>query len=114
MARLDREKLQQIVLNLLTNALKFTDPGGQVELRCGVADARLRITVADTGRGIPADQLARIFEPFVQVDTGLTRTHGGVGLGLAISRNLARGMGGDLTVVSVLGAGSEFTLSLPI
>jgi signal transduction histidine kinase len=114
MARLDREKLQQIVLNLLTNALKFTDAGGRVELSCAVVDAKLCITVADTGRGIPADQLSRIFEPFVQVETGLTRTSGGEGLGLAISRNLARGMGGDLTVVSTLGEGSEFTLSLPV
>jgi signal transduction histidine kinase len=69
--------------------------------------------VRDTGRGIAADHLARVFEPFVQVDTRLTRTSDGVGLGLAISRDLARGMGGDLTVESVLGTGSTFTLTLP-
>ena len=69
--------------------------------------------VRDTGRGIPADQQARVFEPFVQVDARLTRTHEGVGLGLAISRDLARGMGGDLTVESTPGVGSTFTLTLP-
>jgi len=69
--------------------------------------------VADTGVGIPQDRLERIFEPFVQVDARLTRTEGGVGLGLAISRDLARAMGGDLTVVSAEGEGSTFTLRLP-
>jgi signal transduction histidine kinase len=71
------------------------------------------VTVADTGRGIAADQLERVFEPFVLVDTRLTRTQEGMGLGLAISRDLARGMGGDLTAESTLGAGSTFTLTLP-
>jgi signal transduction histidine kinase len=70
------------------------------------------LTVTDTGIGIPADKLATIFEPFVQVDTRLTRTHEGVGLGLAISRDLARAMGGDLTVDSRIGEGSCFTLTL--
>jgi signal transduction histidine kinase len=110
----DREKLQQIVVNLLTNAVKFTEPEGRVELASEIDARELRITVADTGRGIPADQLIRIFEPFVQVDTGLTRTQGGVGLGLAISRELARGMGGELSVNSSVGVGSTFTLSLPL
>jgi signal transduction histidine kinase len=71
------------------------------------------VTVADTGRGIAADALERVFEPFVQVDTRLTRTEEGMGLGLAISRDLARGMGGDLTAESTLGTGSTFTLTLP-
>jgi signal transduction histidine kinase len=69
--------------------------------------------VTDTGRGIAAEQLARVFEPFVQVDQRLTRTDEGTGLGLAISRDLARGMGGDLTARSTPGAGSTFTLTLP-
>jgi signal transduction histidine kinase len=73
----------------------------------------VRIRVRDTGVGIPADQLGRVFEPFVQVDQGLTRTQQGTGLGLAISRDLARGMGGDLTVESEPGVGSTFTLTLP-
>ena len=110
--RADGEKLQQIVLNLLTNAVKFTPPGGRIELDCERAGDEVQIRVRDTGRGIDADQLEHVFEPFVQVDTRLTRTQEGVGLGLAISRDLARGMGGDLTAVSTPGSGSEFTLSL--
>ena len=111
--RADSEKLQQIVLNVLANAVKFTDPGGSVDLACAVVGTEVRITVSDTGRGIAVDQLTRVFEPFVQVDAQLTRTQEGVGLGLAISRDLARGMGGDLTVESALGRGSVFALSLP-
>jgi signal transduction histidine kinase len=112
--RADGEKLQQIVLNLLTNAVKFTPPGGRIDLACIAADGEARILVRDTGRGIDADQLEHVFEPFVQVDAQLTRTHEGVGLGLAISRDLARGMGGDLSAVSTPGVGSEFTLTLPL
>ena len=111
--RADSEKLQQIVLNLLTNAIKFTEPGGRVTLRCEVTDDHAAVTVHDTGRGIAADQLERVFEPFVQVDARLTRTKEGVGLGLAISRDLARGMGGDLTAQSEVGVGSVFRLVLP-
>jgi signal transduction histidine kinase len=110
----DREKLQQIVLNLLTNAMKFTDAGGTVRLSCEVSGADIRIRVTDSGRGISPDQLERIFEPFVQVDARLTRTQEGVGLGLAISRDLARGMGGDLSVESVVDKGSTFTLRMPL
>ena len=114
--RADPEKLQQVLLNLLTNAVKFTDAGGRVALACeqDAARATVRITVADTGRGIPADQFERIFEPFVQVDRHRTHeSQQGVGLGLAISRDLARGMGGELTVTSAVGEGSTFTLELP-
>ncbi len=111
--RADPEKLKQIVLNLLTNAVKFTEPGGHITLGCTPRIVAVAITVTDTGHGIPAGQLERIFEPFVQVDSSLTRTHEGVGLGLAISRDLARGMGGDLTVESTPGKGSTFTLLLP-
>jgi signal transduction histidine kinase len=110
----DREKLQQIVLNLLTNSMKFTDAGGAVNLSCTASDGHIDIMVNDTGRGIEADQLQRIFEPFVQVDARLTRTQEGVGLGLAISRDLARGMGGDLLVESRVGEGSTFTLTMPL
>ena len=115
--RADRDKVQQVVLNLLSNAVKFTESGGRVDLRCAAPAAEagptVRVAVADTGIGIAADQLARVFEPFVQVDVRLTRTQEGTGLGLAISRDLARGMGGDLTAESVPGAGSTFTLTLP-
>ncbi len=109
----DRDKVSQVVLNLLTNAVKFTDRGGSVQLTCTVRDGYVRTEVTDTGRGIPADQLERVFQPFVQVDATLTRTSDGAGLGLAISRQLARGMGGDLTVSSTIAVGSTFTLLLP-
>jgi signal transduction histidine kinase len=113
-ARADAEKLQQILLNLFSNAIKFTEAGGRVTARCmQLDDARIAIEVTDTGRGIPADQLERVFEPFVQIDTKLTRASEGTGLGLAISRELARAMGGELTVKSEPGAGSTFTLTLP-
>jgi signal transduction histidine kinase len=113
--RADGEKLRQILLNLLTNAVKFTDAGGRVALACEAdrTSGVVRVRVSDTGRGIPAEQLERIFEPFVQVDRH--RVHDsqqGVGLGLAISRDLARGMGGDLTVESEEGRGSTFTVLL--
>jgi signal transduction histidine kinase len=111
--RADHEKVQQIVLNLLTNSIKFTDDGGRIDITCAGDDQSVAINVTDTGHGIAADKLEAIFDPFVQVDARLTRTHEGVGLGLAISRDLARGMRGDLTVESTLGRGSTFTLRLP-
>ncbi len=109
----DREKVRQIVLNLLTNSVKFTREGGHVEISCLESGNQVLLQVADTGRGIPAEQLERIFQPFVQVDAKLTRTQEGVGLGLAISRDLARAMGGDLVAQSAVGVGSIFTLTLP-
>jgi PAS domain S-box-containing protein len=112
-ARADESKLDQIVLNLLTNAVKFTPSGGLITIGCGVAGDRATISVRDTGQGIPAEHLTTIFEPFVQVGRKLTSATEGVGLGLAISRELARGMGGDLSVESASGEGSVFTLSLP-
>ncbi len=111
--RADPEKVQQILLNLLSNAVKFTAAGGRITVR-GTADSgTVRATVSDTGCGIATMELERIFEPFVQVGRGLTTRNEGAGLGLAISRGLARGMGGDLTVASTLGQGSTFTLVLP-
>ncbi|HEX6041418.1 MHYT domain-containing protein [Longimicrobium sp.] len=112
--RADRERMEQVVLNLLTNAVKFTDPGGRVELWWETEGRWARIHVRDTGRGIPADKLEAIFEPFVQVDPALTRSAEGTGLGLAISRDLARAMRGDLTARSAEGQGSTFTLTLPL
>lgn len=109
----DTEKLQQVLLNLLSNAVKFTPAGGTITVRCTRVDAMVTVSVSDTGIGIPARQLARIFEPFVQVDTGLSRRSGGVGLGLPICANLASALGGTLTVDSMEGSGSTFTLSLP-
>jgi signal transduction histidine kinase len=111
--RADREKVQQILLNLLSNALKFTPSGGRITLGCAERDGVVSVTVRDTGRGIAPDKLASIFEPFVQVDRRFKREQEGIGLGLAISRELARAMGGDLTVESAEGEGATFDLRLP-
>jgi PAS domain S-box-containing protein len=112
----DRDKLQQILLNLLSNALKFTPSPGEVSI-AGSLDPddgkRVRIVVRDTGVGIPATKLESIFEPFVQLGRGLASAHEGTGLGLSISRDLARAMGGDLTVTSQDGAGATFTVTMP-
>lgn len=106
------DKLQQILLNLLTNAIKFTPAGGTITVACERADDRVRIHVRDTGIGIPPDHLQRIFAPFVQLEPA-TAPQRGVGLGLAISRDLARAMSGDVTAESTLGGGSVFTIELP-
>ena len=111
--RADPEKLRQILLNLASNAVKFTDAGGRIEIACRYDGDEVALRVRDTGIGIPADKLESIFEPFVQVRAELTRTTEGTGLGLAISRDLARGMGGDLTAESKHGEGSTFTIHLP-
>ena len=115
LVRADREKLTQVLLNLLSNAIKFTPAGGRVSVDFGVDPASPQlalIVVSDTGIGIPRDKHEAIFEPFVQVQTGPTRAVEGAGLGLAISRELARGMGGDVTVREREGGGSIFTLRL--
>ena len=109
----DATRLRQILINLIGNALKFTASGG-ITVSVDAADGALRVVVEDTGMGISEGNLERIFEPFEQVDASATRRHGGAGLGLAISRRLARALGGDITVTSVLGQGSVFTLSHPL
>lgn len=112
--RADQDKMRQILLNLITNAVKFTDAGGSITLACHAEECRVHTVVSDTGRGIHPDRLISIFEPFVQIDRHLTASsQQGVGLGLAISRELARKMSGDLTVVSSPGKGSTFTMTLP-
>jgi len=109
----DPEKLQQIVLNLLGNAVKFTEPGGSITLSSEFAGQCIEIKVADTGPGIPPEKLDRIFDPFVQAERRLNQPVQGVGLGLAISQDLAEAMAGKITVKSEVGEGSTFTLSLP-
>jgi PAS domain S-box-containing protein len=109
----DPEKLQQIVLNLLSNAVKFTDEGGSVTLSTQTAGDCVEISVQDTGNGVPPEKIATIFEPFVQAERRLNQPVQGVGLGLAISQDLARGMSGEIRVRSSIGKGSTFTLSLP-
>ena len=121
----DDHRVRQVLVNMLSNAVKFTGVGGSVTVSCGVADqvpAATRVTgsgpwtfirVTDSGIGIAPDKQAAVFEPFVQAESGTTRTKGGTGLGLTISRRLARLMGGDLTLESAPGDGSSFTLWLP-
>jgi PAS domain S-box-containing protein len=113
LVRADGEKLRQILINLFSNAIKFTDEGGSIVVSCAGEARQVRIEVRDTGCGIPPDQLDKIFDPFVQVDRRLNRPVEGTGLGLAISRELAHGMGGTLTAYSIVGEGSTFTLRLP-
>ncbi len=120
----DLDRVRQILANLLSNAVKFTEQGGRVTIDCEITsspdpDAVLSgagpwvcLTVEDTGIGMSAEQAQAVFEPFVQAETGRTRTHGGTGLGLTISRRLARLMDGDLTVASAPGKGSCFKLWL--
>ena len=110
----DREKVQQILVNLLANAVKFTAPDGTVELEWRVEDDKLLVRVRDTGAGVPADKIEQIFEPFVQLRAPGSVPSGGTGLGLAISRDLARAMGGDVTATSSFGVGSVFTIMLPL
>ncbi|GAA2980003.1 hypothetical protein GCM10010483_25180 [Actinokineospora diospyrosa] len=111
----DVARLRQVLVNLLDNAVKFTERG-QIETTVDVHPAPadrvwLRVTVRDTGVGVPADKLGTLFTPFSQVDGSTTRAYGGSGLGLAIGKRLAAVMGGDLTVSSIAGVGSTFTLT---
>ncbi len=108
----DQDKIRQIILNLLSNATKFTHEGG-ILLAASRDGPSLSISVADTGIGISQEAMPRIFNEFQQADSSTTRQYGGTGLGLTISRNLARLLGGDLSVESELGKGSTFTLTLP-
>ena len=114
MIEADPDRTRQILVNLLNNAVKFTETGGSVGLTVlASADDFVDITVWDTGVGIPADQQERIFESFHQAGAGIMSSpRDGTGLGLTISRQLARMMGGDVTVESKPGQGSRFTLRL--
>jgi PAS domain S-box-containing protein len=109
----DGDKVRQILVNLLSNALKFTPPGGVIRVTCTGDGSNVYVHVHDTGVGIPRGKLDAIFDPFVQLNRGAGSLSEGIGLGLAISRNLARAMGGDLTAASEPSAGSTFELSLP-
>jgi PAS domain S-box-containing protein len=112
-ARADPEKLRQILLNLLANAMKFTAPGGRISVGAEREGEAIRMWVSDTGIGMPADQLARVFEPFVQVEHGPTRRYQGIGLGLSIARDLASAMRGDVRLESRVGQGTTVSLVLP-
>ncbi len=108
----DFERVLQVLVNVSTNAIKYTDAGGRVTVTASRAGSWIDVAVRDTGRGIAPEHIEQIFQPFVQV-SGVSDTRAGVGLGLATSRNLARRMGGDILVESAPGAGSTFTLRLP-
>lgn len=110
-ACVDGKRLRQCLLNLMSNACKFTE-NGEVLLRLEQEDGRYLFEVRDTGCGISQEDLARLFQPFVQADGSLTRRHGGTGLGLVITQRLARLMGGDVTVESTPGVGSTFRLTV--
>jgi PAS domain S-box-containing protein len=112
-ARADQLKVEQIILNLVSNAVKFTPEEGRIVVRCAASPSGVTIEVADSGPGVPLDMREAIFEPFVQLGRTLTSAHEGTGLGLSISRDLARAMGGDVTVSGAEGEGAVFTLSLP-
>jgi PAS domain S-box-containing protein len=109
----DRARVDQIILNILSNAIKYTSTGGSITVVCTVTADVASIAVTDTGRGVPKEKLEAIFEPFVQLGRSLSSAHEGMGLGLSISRDLARAMNGDLLVTSRVGEGSTFSLILP-
>jgi PAS domain S-box-containing protein len=113
LAHADGDRLQQILLNLLSNAVKFTPPGGRIEIACRRHGDRVHLVVADSGIGIPEDQLEHVFEPFVQLEASVEIRAQGVGLGLAISRDLARAMDGDVRASRGAGGGATFTVDLP-
>jgi len=109
----DEERLGQVLDNLLSNAVKFNRPNGQVTLRVKEQDSEVRVEVEDTGIGIAAEKLARIFDRFYQVDGGTTRRYGGMGLGLAICREIVEAHGGKIWGESEVGTGSRFIFTLP-
>ena len=113
----DGDRLRQILFNLLSNAVKFTERGSvrlSVEVDPASEGERLRLKVTDTGIGISEDDFERVFDSFTQLDGGRARQHAGTGLGLTICRNLAEAMGGSIALSSRLGAGSVFTIDLPL
>jgi signal transduction histidine kinase len=112
--RADPEKLRQILLNFLANAIKFTPQGGRINVGADHREKFVRLWVSDTGIGIPSDQIAHVFEPFFQVEQGTTRRYPGIGLGLAIARDLAHVMDGELRLESTAGTGTTISLLLPV
>lgn len=109
----DKLRVQQMLLNLLSNAIKFTETGS-VEIKCYRSGKNIKLEVIDTGIGIEQDKLDRLFKPFIQIDTGLSRRHEGTGLGLSICKKLTEMLGGTIEVESNFGVGSKFTITLPL
>jgi two-component system phosphate regulon sensor histidine kinase PhoR len=109
----DPDRLEQVLTNLIDNAIKYTPPGGQVEVRIQPTDGEVEVSVADTGRGIRAEDLPHVFERFYRVDRSRTRGSGGTGLGLAIAKHIVEAHGGRISVHSRLDEGTTFTFALP-
>ena len=110
----DQTRMRQILLNLLSNAVKFTPSGGRIVVAAGIdPDGWLRLSVADTGIGIPEDRLAQVMEPFAQIDSSLSRRHQGTGLGLPLTKALTQQHGGEFILQSRLGQGTTATVRLP-
>jgi two-component system phosphate regulon sensor histidine kinase PhoR len=112
-AHADRRAVEQVLLNLLDNAIKYTDAGGRIVVSVTAAASHVRVEVADTGIGIPAQDLARIFERFYRVDKARSRDMGGTGLGLSIVKHLVHALGGEVFVESDLGRGTRVAFTLP-
>ena len=111
--QVDSQRLEQVLVNLIHNAVKFTRAGGEVVLFANSVPGEVRFGVRDTGDGIPADEVSRIFERFYRVDKARSREKGGTGLGLAIVRHILALHGGRASVTSVVGQGSIFRIELP-
>lgn len=113
-ARMDPRRIGQVLLNLLSNAIKFTPPGGSLTVRTRTAEGMIRVEVEDSGIGVSSESQARLFEKFYQVDPSITRSYGGAGLGLAISKAIVEGHGGSIGLESAPGHGSTFWFTLPL
>ena len=109
----DQRRMEQVLINMVNNAIKFTERG-EVSIECQIKAGWLQVSVRDTGIGIKPEDMARLFTPFQQIDTGLTRGHDGTGLGLAICKRLVAAMGGDIAVESQWEVGSTFKFTLPV
>ncbi|MEK7801856.1 MAG: ATP-binding protein, partial [Pseudomonadota bacterium] len=110
----DRRAIMQMVLNLLSNSVKFTKPNGDVRVSCTVTGDKVSVLVVDTGIGIPANKLRYVTKPFEQAANQFTRSHEGSGLGLAITKELSELHGGTLTITSTVGVGTHVTITLPL
>nr|WP_255419079.1 ATP-binding protein [Methanohalophilus sp. RSK] len=111
---MDEQKFKQMLYNLLNNSIKFTNPGGYVEVVVNENSGWLHISIKDNGRGIPKDKIKAIFLPFHQLDQYETRSYGGTGLGLALVKKYVEMHGGQIDVESEVGKGSTFHLAIPV
>jgi two-component system phosphate regulon sensor histidine kinase PhoR len=112
--RADRDRLKQILINLIDNAIKFNRPGGRIVLEAERTNHEIRVSIADTGIGIAKENIPRVFERFFRVDKARSRELGGTGLGLAIVKHLVEAHGGSVSCESKLGEGSRFSFTLPV